>query len=394
MEFLPDEVLCIIFNFCEEYHYSLSKVCSGWAQILFGDLDEQRNKFIEACIRDGLEIAKKFPLYFFTSKRIQLAILNSRVEILELVKEQISLFECSRTAGQAGNIPMIEWLIANVGKPYNAITIGAAKGGQLATLKWLRKKGFVLLPGVMTAAAESGSLETVQWLEKKGCPLEIEVCDMAARSGCLKLLQRLRELNAPWREKTSLEAFRSGNLEMVKWMKEQECPWHPDNCLEAAQHGHLKLVKWELQENEGKWTREICTEVARFGGLEILKWARSQKKRIWDSNYVNKGVVWTLISNEAQMVENWESEIVDSAIEGNQLEVLQWAVKGGAQLKGEHLVQAAEKGHLKIVQWMIEQKQPWHPNTLRSVKDLKVYKWAIENGCPEPEIRLRSWTVV
>lgn len=393
MEFLPDEVLCNIFNFCEEYHYSLSKVCLGWAQILFGDLDEQRNNFIEACIRDGSEIAKKFPLCLFTSKRIQVAILNNRIEILELVKEQISLFECSRTAGQAGNIPMIEWLIANVGRPYNAITIGAAKGGQLATLKWLRKKGFVLLPGVMTAAAESGSLETFQWLEKKGCPLEVEICDMAARSGCLKLLQRTRELNSPWREKTSLEAFRSGNLEMVKWMKEQECPWHPNNCLKAAQYGHLKLVKWELQENGGKWTQEICKEVARFGGLEILKWARSQKKRIWKANYDTDDVMW-VISTNPQKIENWESEIVDSAIEGNQLEVLRWAVKGGAQLKEEHLILAAEKGHLKIVQWIIGQKQPWHPNTLRSVKDWKVYKWAIENGCPEPEIRLRSWKFV
>eukprot|EP00953_Heterococcus_sp_UTEX-ZZ885_P031395 16475-Heterococcus_DN1.PRE.6 len=78
---------------------------------------------------------------------------------------------------------------------------GAAAGGSIAVLEWLRYEQFVQFnESLINAAAKHNQLAMIQYLRAAGCPWDTSACTaaVASRSKRIATLQWLHENGCPW----------------------------------------------------------------------------------------------------------------------------------------------------------------------------------------------------
>ena len=61
-------------------------------------------------------------------------------------------------------------------------------------------------------------------------PWDWRTCAGAAEGGQLEVLKWLRENGCPWCERTCMSAAKGGHLEILKWARENGCPWNGWTC--------------------------------------------------------------------------------------------------------------------------------------------------------------------
>jgi len=108
-----------------------------------------------------------------------------------------------------------------------AACAGAASGGHLEVLQWLRGRGVSAAWDTGTCsivAAEGGHLEVLQWACANGCPCGEDTCSGAAYGGHLEVLQWARANGCPWDEYTCSDAAEGGHLEVLQWARANGCP--------------------------------------------------------------------------------------------------------------------------------------------------------------------------
>ena len=150
---------------------------------------------------------------------------------------------------------------------------GAAWGGHLELLKYLREKGCAWSEETCVTAANGAHLHVLKWLRECGCPWYLDImCAAAAGSGNLEIMQWVHDNGCPWNNYTCACAAAAGHLEILKWLRENGCPWDDVTCRYAATHGHLEVLKW-ARGNECPWNDETCDSAAKHGQLETLKWS-------------------------------------------------------------------------------------------------------------------------
>ncbi len=71
------------------------------------------------------------------------------------------------------------------------------------------------------------------------CRWDERTCAGAAWGGHLEVLQWLRANGCPWHLGTCMCAARGGHLEVLQWAHANGCPWNEDTCFWAATRGHL-----------------------------------------------------------------------------------------------------------------------------------------------------------
>ena len=158
----------------------------------------------------------------------------------------------------------------------------AALQGSVVILRWLHEeKEWSLNKDTGWLSGVGGSVEVLEYLKFMGYEFGDAVCGGAARGGCLKALKFLRGLDppCPWDEKTCEGAARGGHLEVLMWARAQDppCPWNVGTCKQAAVGGHLEVLKWARdQDPPCPWDEWTCSGAARGGHLDVLKWARGQ----------------------------------------------------------------------------------------------------------------------
>ena len=160
----------------------------------------------------------------------------------------------------------------------------AAFQGSVEILRWLmEKKGCKLNGGTGWYAGMGGSVEVLEYLLGKGLKLKVETCQGAARGGHLEALKFLRGLDppCPWDEETCLLAAKGGHLEVLKWAFSQDppCPWHMWVCEGAAYGGHLEVLKWlRSQDPPYPWYRRRCRwEASILGHPHVIDWIDQQE---------------------------------------------------------------------------------------------------------------------
>ena len=216
------------------------------------------------------------------------AAFQGSIEILRWLMEEKG-WELNREtgwwAGMGGSVEVFEYL---GGKGYEITShacSGAARGGHLKALKFLRGLDPPCPWGEETCewAARNGHLDVLQWARSQDppCPWDTETCAYAADGGHLNVLKFLRSQNppCPWNEDTCTYAASGGHLEVLKWLRAQNppCPWSAGTCALAAQGGHLEVLKWaRSQDPPCPWNERTCILAAGGGHLDVLKWARCQ----------------------------------------------------------------------------------------------------------------------
>merc|ERR1719305_797520 len=115
----------------------------------------------------------------------------------------------------------------------------AAFQGSVEILRWLiEEKGWKLNEDTGWYAGMSGSVEVLEYLLERGYEFDVMACYGAARGGHLEALKYLRGLDppCPWDEETCAQAAEGGHLEVLKYLRAQDppCPWDWRTCSEAA----------------------------------------------------------------------------------------------------------------------------------------------------------------
>eukprot|EP00605_Chrysophyceae_sp_TOSAG23-4_P002083 GSChrysophyteH1.ASY1.ANO1.2304.1 assembled CDS len=175
---------------------------------------------------------------------------------------------------------------------------GAAKGGHLHVLQWLRSQDPPCPWDEETCryAALRGHLDVLQWLRSQDppCPWDESTCSSllgsSAKGGHLDVLQWLRSQDPPCPNLTHAKSLRKdakcGYLDCVKILRtldppcpldDPPCPLDEDTCHAAAEGGHLHVLQWaRSQDPPCPWSENTCKNAAQGGHLHVLQWARSQ----------------------------------------------------------------------------------------------------------------------
>ena len=184
----------------------------------------------------------------------------------------------------------------------------AALQGSVEILRWLvEEKGFEL--NLETTSVEciglwagfSGSVEVLKYLSDRGNGFNTRACAGAAEGGHLGALQYLRGLDppCPWDIDTCKWAAWGGHLDILKWARSEDppCPWDVWTCAAAAEGGHLEVLKFARgQDPPCRWGRDMCRELASQNGHEhVIEWIDQQplidpRERHWAAIDLTLGV--------------------------------------------------------------------------------------------------------
>ena len=186
-----------------------------------------------------------------------------------------------------GSVEILRWLMEDKGWETNEDTgRWAGRGGSVKVLEYLLERGYDFGGGVCRGAAQGGHLEALKFLRglDPPCPWDGWTCNFAAEEGHLEVLKWLRSQDppCPWDERTCLGAAEEGHLEVLKWARSQDppCPWDEWTCALAAKGGHLEVLKWARSEDPPcPWSRSECRETAsNYGHEHIVKWINQRRQ--------------------------------------------------------------------------------------------------------------------
>ena len=220
----------------------------------------------------------------------------------------------------------------------------AGMGGSVEVLEYLNFMGYEFDEGACAGAAKGGHLEALRFLRglDPPCPWDEESCTSAAKGGHLGVLRFLRAQDppCPWDEKSCSIAACWGHLEVLEWLRAQEppCPWDVDTCTWAAKQGHLEVLKWSRSQTPPcPWNERTCSQAALGGQLEALQWLRAQDPPC-----------------------PWEDHMTCiAAVCNGHLDVLEWLRDQNPPclwIRRECGRMASECGHQHIVDWIDERE--------------------------------------
>ena len=184
-----------------------------------------------------------------------------------------------------GSVEILRWLMEEKGCKLNKNTGWyAGVSGSVEVLEHMRGRGYKFTKAACEGAAMGGCLEALKFLRglDPPCPWDEETCDWAAQGGHLDVLKWLRSQDppCPWDEEMICGGPAGvGHLDVLKWLRSQDppCPWDEWTCTCAALGGNLDVLKWlRSQDPPCPWDKVTCSEAAKGGHLEVLKWLRDQ----------------------------------------------------------------------------------------------------------------------
>ena len=202
------------------------------------------------------------------------AALEGRLQVLKWAREHGCEWgdNTCASAASSGRLEVLKWLREH-GCPWNSSTCErAAEGGHLEVLKWAREHG---CPWSMWQSselvAERGHLQVLKLaIEGYGCPVTSRIEVGAAKGGHLEVLKWLRERGHPISIGCCARAADKGHLEVLKWAHtmiveggdvvsvganripgeyfwDRDCAWDRTMVIEAARaRGHTHVLEWAL----------------------------------------------------------------------------------------------------------------------------------------------------
>ncbi|WZN58710.1 hypothetical protein HKI87_01g02340 [Chloropicon roscoffensis] len=139
-----------------------------------------------------------------------------------------------------GNVEILKWMMEEKGwEPTMRTHFWAGRGGSIEVFVYLKFMGYGLNKSVCFGAAEGGNVEALKFLRglDPPCPWGFEICTTAASNGHLEVLKwaRAQDPPCPWTEWACNAAAREGHLEVLKWLRAQNppCPWSRYRCKRA-----------------------------------------------------------------------------------------------------------------------------------------------------------------
>lgn len=149
----------------------------------------------------------------------------------------------------------------------------AACSGNLTILKLARLNGVGWQEKTFEIAAEYNHFHIIKYLKKYNCPWNTEPCEWAANNGNLEILKWLRKNNCPWNERICAWAASKGHLDVLIWARKHGCNWDKTTCTNAARNGHLNVLKW-ARKHGCDWDKTTCDNAKKNNHIHVYNWAK------------------------------------------------------------------------------------------------------------------------
>ncbi len=209
--------------------------------------------------------------------------------------------------------------------------------GYIALVQWEYERNTALDRLCVDGAIKSGNLDLVKWLLNRGCEIcPASACEHAARAGHLHILKWAHKLGG-----TLHGAFGCAKLDipLLEWLHKHEAPWHVSPT--------------------GVYSR-ACQE----GRVDVLDWAN------------DKGYPWP---------NGHRPSCIGPASTSDAIAVVEWTHARNLRLMGRDLNRALENGQFDLVRALRKIGMQWTGESSDSLAvsgNLKLIKWAVEDGCP------------
>jgi hypothetical protein len=188
---------------------------------------------------------------------IDAAALSGRLHILQhlLIDKQCEPpDELDYFAARSGSISMLKWLKTQSWSSFCAYTCeGAAQGGQLAALQYLRSVGCKWYErSIAYHAARSGSIETIEWLRPhEGVEVDARAMKGAASEGQTAMCKHLCSTGCDWNVDSTSNAASGNYPDTLRWLRENGCPWDVSFvCMYAAYNGSTDILDFVIEQGE------------------------------------------------------------------------------------------------------------------------------------------------
>jgi hypothetical protein len=160
---------------------------------------------------------------------------------------------------------------------------GAAEGGHLAVLKYVRNEGCEWdVTSIACYAAKSGSIEVVEWLrQQQDIEIVVGVLIWAAAAGQTAMCAYLHSAGFDWDTDACNEAALHGHLDTLRWLREHGCPWDVSEvCNNAAANGFPDIFDYIIERGEAL-DAALLTDALNWAGaynqLRAAQWLRQHE---------------------------------------------------------------------------------------------------------------------
>ena len=345
----------------------------------------------------GLEISSHL------EKIIRNVALHGHLDVLRWLhqsKENLALWPRTlyALAAEGGNHEIIAWVedVLNLKFNRKAYVYGIIKGKQVSAIHRFRGPWN---EDSLQDAVHSGDIEVLQYLLDHGCPRDDPLACAAAVSlkdhnKSLEILKFLHEHGVPWNSDTFASAARSGNLNVLDYLKDNECPCDEETLYAAIQNGNIELIKICLCYcNPGERACSLAmTHADHDHALEVLKVLR-QVEAPWDEDTCAeaalrgnlKGLKWVL-----EQGCDWSEETFKNAIKSNNIATIEYCIDNHCPFIERVMYSSAItcKDPITVLKLLKKNNFRWNERicaNAAALGNLKLLRWLKLNGYPWDE---------
>jgi len=158
----------------------------------------------------------------------------------------------------------------------NETATNAVLSGDMETIKWCEKKGFLFSEYVMDIAVKKGDMEIIRWLISIKCPFCITAIEEASAQGNIEIVQILNRnfSNSLTGSKAVAYASRNGHIDIIRYLVSDGYPVCESCSGFAALGGHLDILEY-FHVRGYVIDKSVCYMAAMRGHLDVIKWARN-----------------------------------------------------------------------------------------------------------------------
>lgn len=303
---------------------------------------------------------------------------NKSLEIIEqmdppLICQHPEIVHWIRSHTRAARLQiLLDFAIAKGDVEFVAYVYGSEqdKNSSIATEKGIRK------------AAETGQLDMLKWLREHGISLASHMAmHSAAKGGQLNVLKWLNENNAGIEYvQPSNEAALNGHLHIVKWMIEvYEFPnqiarsrWFSKALNSAITRGNWPMIHYLFEHQPNRFLKRGFDNAVKLGDLELVKYLHSngfessRDPMVEAAEHGHLDILQWLFENIPARGKS--DTVMDVAAQNNHLDIVIWLHENRSEGCSERVMAlAASNGHLGMVQWLDANRPEYNRSNAKSV---------------------------